>query len=304
VGTVAKKVVDSDDTVLKNGLLALAAANGPRRLIGKGEHPPVYGNGAPDKRAAKTCTGRVPPLVTVDGTAKKAIVRLTAAGFNLIADAIPGELVGPRAKEIAERLPAAERIDFLQSVVARAPIATAELLPVLEAAVAEERAEREAESARQSKRVAAETASLAALERWKATLATRRQDEIAALHRQLAALGGNPEKRPQSQDRPVPQTKDDRLFRRDVANQLASSWEATWAPDRPDIREYLESAMWNVRGLRTLGDVGEQTTFDGERHAAVRGVFPGDAVRITRPGWILEEGEDAEYVVLKALIDK
>jgi hypothetical protein len=302
---VAKKASVSDDEVLKNGLLAIATADGPRRLTGKGAPPAVFGGTAADKRAIAICQADENPLVVATGSGKNPIVTLTAAGFGRIADTLPEEKVGAVAKGVAEGLPVAERIAFLQGVVARSPVATADLLPLLEAAVAAEKQEREAEAARLEKRRKAEAASLEALERWKAVLQARRQDEIAWVKRQMAALGVEPEVASRSKEPTVgPVTKDDYAFRRDVANQLASSWKATWDPDRPEVRDYLESAMWNVRGLTMIGEAGEQTSFNARYHEGGPGVFHDDPVRITRPGWKLEEGDDADYVALKAQVEK
>ncbi len=299
---MAKKVLDSDDDILKNELLSLATAEGPRRLIGAGDHPPLFKATAAERRVAKTCTDSSPPLVTVEGSARKATVRLTAAGFNLIADKMPPEAVGPRAKEIAEGLPTADRIEFLQSVVARAPIATADLLPVLEAAVADERADREAESARQAKLLAAEEASLAALEKWKATLERRRQDKIAALKQQLAALGESSEGVEVSPpEEPIvnPSAPEDFDFRRQTARRLVSSWLEAWRMDKAEAREFLEAAIGNLSGVRQIGEEGETAAFDGAHHQSNRPVRDSEPVKVIRPGWVLDD-ERGEYMLAPA----
>lgn len=301
----------SDEDVLKARLLELARADGPRRLIGagKGYHKALFGKTAVDRRAAELSRLADRPLVSILGVGKNETVALTAAGFENILAALTDEEVAGVALRVVEPLAHAEQVAVLQQAVAAAPIATSELMPALEAAIARENDAREAEAARLTKRRAAEAASLAAMEKWKAAVDSRRQHEIAHLTRQLRELGAEPKgiatPTASVRNNPLePTTRDDLAFRRDVANQLASAWHATWSPDRPEIRDFLESAMWNVSGLQTIGETGELTAFHGRLHESGPGVFPGDPVRVTRPGWALEEGGDADYVVLKAVVEK
>ena len=183
-------------------------------------------------------------------------------------------------------------------------------MPVLEAAVAEEKAETESVRPR-AKRRAAEAASLARW-RWKAAIETHRQARITALQRELAAEGADPDEplpattkpRTPTAPPPAPTTPEEKDFRRNVARRLVSAWVEAWDAKKPDAREYLESALWNVAGFRQVGQPGEQTKFDGRYHEGAPGLFTGDAVRFARPGWVLEEEDDREYVVLKALVTK
>jgi hypothetical protein len=300
--------------ILKTGLVALATADGPRRLIGSGDHPAVF-DSKTGKEAAKLAQSEAEPLVMVAGAAKKAAATLTAAGVLLVADAIPEDRVGTLAGEVLEPLTPSERIAFLERVIEKAPATRASLLALHEIAAAEELAERTARAERDAKRHAAEVASIAAAEKWVAITRQRHAAEVADLKARLAWYGVSvsqpdseaaptlPIANTVRERRPEPESHEDLSFRRDVATQLASSWRETWNPDRPDVRDFLESAMWNVSGLKLIGEAGESTAFDGRLHVCDAAISTGDSVRVVRPGWILQEGEDAEHVVLKAVVE-
>lgn len=137
---MAKKAAVNTDELVKQALVSLATAETPMRLVGKGDHPPLLaGTPAANKDVLARLKDDAAPLIAESGTAKKATVSLTAAGFALVAGAIPEEKVGPAARAIAKALPLAERVAFLQEIVRRTPPAAAELLPVIEAAAAEEK---------------------------------------------------------------------------------------------------------------------------------------------------------------------
>jgi hypothetical protein len=84
---------------------------------------------------------------------------------------------------------------------------------------------------------------------------------------------------------------------------LAAAWRDAWIAQKNEGRDYLESAMWNIRGFRMVGEVDARTAFDGRYHESDASVFTGDAVRILRPGWLLKEDE-GDYVALKAAVEK
>jgi hypothetical protein len=180
---------------------------------------------------------------------------------------------------------------------------------MLEEAVAAEKAEQEARVAAAAKRRELEEASRKGLERALQLLEDRRQSRIDSLRRELAAEGARgeePPPRPQPQPKggtAAPQSAEESDFRRDVAKQLAASWRATWEMDKPEVREFLESAMWNINGLRLVGEPGERVAYSGRLHDSVAGVFGGDTVRVARPGWALDEPA-GEFVVLKAVVEK
>jgi hypothetical protein len=101
----------------------------------------------------------------------------------------------------------------------------------------------------------------------------------------------------------VPKTSEERSFRREIAQQLVETWRAAWNDNKPEGRDYLESAMWNIEGLRMIGVKDTTVAFSGRNHECSTPVFSGDAVKIVRPGWLVEEGEH-EHVVIKALVEK
>jgi hypothetical protein len=212
---------------------------------------------------------------------------------------------------VALAVPGAARIDFIQGVIGRTPLAATELTPLLEEAVAAEKAEQDARVAAASKRRAAEESSRKALERALQLLEDRRQSRIDALRRELEAEGEraqSPGPRPHLEPQPKggasgPQTQEEKDFRRDVAKQLAETWRAAWKDGKHEGRDYLESAMWNVSGLRMVGEANERTAFDGRYHECGIPVFTGDAICVVRPGWVLEEGE-RDFVAIKAAVEK
>ena len=59
--------------------------------------------------------------------------------------------------------------------------------------------------------------------------------------------------------------------------------------------------MWNIRGLRMIGETDAKVRFDGRVHESDGPAFTDDAVKVGRPGWLLKT-EDEEYVALKARV--
>ena len=301
----------SVESLVNEALRKLATADGPMKLTGKGDPPALFASAAgTNKDAVAQLTDASNPLLRTAG--KNDPVKLTAAGFARALPTIPEERVGPLAKDLATDIPtAAARIAFLQQIVDRTPLATAELLPVLEEAAAAERAETEARLASSKKHRDAEEASRKAIVRWLEVQDERRKDRIAALLKELEIEGAKadpPRPSPAATQPPAaksaPATAAERSFCRDTADQLTTAWRAAWDDNKAEARDYLESAIWNISGLRAVGEVGQKTTFDGRLHEGAAGLFTGDAVNIVRPGWVLEEDEDREYVALKAVVEK
>jgi hypothetical protein len=297
--------------LVRNALLKAADSPDAVKLTGKTDGLFASTAGA-NKEAIEECKNADKPLLAVVGKEGKAeLVSLAPAGFERIASDIPEEKVGAVAKRVASAIPAAARIEFIQDTLRRTPLTAPELTPLLEEAVAAEKAEQEARIAAAAKRKQTEEASRKALERAIQLLEDRRQSRVNALRRELEAEGEQAEEvvlpkrvEPQPKGGPVaPQSAADADFRRDVAKQLAASWRATWEMNKPEVREFLESAMWNINGLRLVGEVDERVAYSGKLHESVAGVFSGDTVRIIRPGWALDE-DAGEFVVLKAVVEK
>lgn len=295
------KATVSVDALIDLGLGKFAAGTGPFKLSGKTTDALFASTGAEKKAGEEAIAGG---WIAVVGSGKTATVRLTPAGFSRIAGSLAPEQVGPLAKTVAEPLPLGERIAFLQDAVSRVPVAAVELLPVLEASIAEEKAEAAEREAKQARQRELEIAAEAAIKRWLELSGVRKEERIASLKRQLAAEGASSEPVVEKPVGPAPTTPGDHSFRRSVAVQLVASWRATFSPDRPEIREFIESAIWNVRGMKVIGEPGEAVEFDGRLHEGPAGLFTGNPAKIVRPGWLIEEGGDAEFVVQKAHVEK
>jgi hypothetical protein len=93
-------------------------------------------------------------------------------------------------------------------------------------------------------------------------------------------------------------------FRRQMARRLVSSWVEAVEANKPEAREFLEAAIWNISGFRMIGEVGQSLNFDGAFHEGEAGLFTNDRVRVLRPGWVLEEQDGNEYIVVKAQVAK
>jgi hypothetical protein len=300
------------DQLVNQKLVTVATSDGFHRLSGAGEYPALFGKTGQEKSAAQACVTGDPPLLSVEGSARKAFVQLTPAGFLRITGQLPDATVGAVAKAVAERIPSmSERVEFVETVFGRTPLAAAELVPVLKEAQAAAQAEAEARLAAAEKRRVLEEASLKAAEQWKHLIADRRKDRIAALLRELEIEGAKAEApapaappRPAAKSEPTkPATPADHGFRRDAADQLTSAWRAAWDDGKADAREYLESAIWNISGFRTIGEVGQRVPFDGRLHECRTGVSTGESVRVVRPGWLVEDEHNREYIPLKALVE-
>jgi hypothetical protein len=317
VGKAKKAAGPSVEELVTRALVDVATADGPRRMSGKGDHPAVFTTTAGgNKEAIARLKDADPPLVTISGKGKTETVRLTASGFREALPHIPEDKVGGVAKGLAAELPPAARVEFLNEIVRRTPAAAAELLVVLEEAAAVEKAEAEARAAAAAKRREAEEATRKAVARWLSLLEQRQQQRIEALTQELLAEGGKvpelaparrtPEPEPTREPAAplLPETAEDTTFRRQVARRLVSSWLEAVEAKKDEARQYLETAIWNMTGFRQVGEAGQHVVFDGAQHDGPAGMFPGDRVRVVRPGWVLEEEDGREYPVLKAVVAK
>ncbi len=235
----------------------------------------------------------------------------TSTFESLVGDA-PEEQVGSLAKTAAGRIPLSERSAFIQRAIGRTPLAAPELLPLLEEVVAAAKAEADAKVAAAAKRKQAHDDAIRALEKAKQLLELSLQNERDAIQRQWAALGGDPTGLsvrapkptvPRTGTTPEPQTDDEKDFRRFTADRLAAAWREAWDAKKDEGRDYLETAIWNIRGMKMIGEVGVKVAFDGRRHESDEPVFTDGAAKVVRPGWLLQV-DDEEYVALKAAVEK
>jgi hypothetical protein len=312
---VKKAPGPSVDELVTKALVTLATADGPVRLSGKGDPPALFPSAAgTNKEAIARLKDESNSLLAVVGSGKTATVRLTAAGFRYVLPHLPEEKVGGAAKALASELPTGERVEFLNEVVRRTPVAAAELLPMLEEAVAAEKAETEARIAATARRRQAEEATRKAIERWNQLLAERQAQRVTALRKQLEAEGAEvppalpnvsapdgDSRQPEPPSLLVPATREDVRFRREVAGRLVSAWLESYRLNKPEGRLFLETAMGNISGFRQIGEEGERVHFDGKYHECDTGVSTGAQVRVVRPGWVLEE-EDGEYRLVPAKV--
>ncbi|HEV3437557.1 MAG TPA: hypothetical protein VG122_09360 [Gemmata sp.] len=307
----AKTTANPDDLV-KQALLKIAMADGPVRLSGKGEDAVFSSTAGANKEAIARLKNETQPLIVERGEGKAQTVALTPIGFERVVDAIPAEKVVSVVSGLAGNLSPSARVTFLQELVRKTPQVISGLVPLLEAAMTAEKTASETRAKEAEKQRANEAASLAALEQWKLLLQARKKQRIDALKQELVAEGTEPEEpTPQPPTKPTkpapslaPTDAEDVNFLRNVARRLVSSWVDAWDANKPDAREFLESAIWNVSGFRLVGEVGQRLTFDGRYHEGGPGLFTNDVVRIVRPGWLLEEADDREHVVLKAQVTK
>lgn len=324
------KTAPSAEMIAKLGAEAVARvlqSETPLKLKGKEQAVFVSTAGA-NGLALERCLHGDPAWLTVRKEGKTEIVSVTPSGFQAALPFLNTETLGTAAARFAPTIThSGDRIAFLNDIVLLAPTTVVELQPILEAAIQEEQQERARAEAAQAARREKEQAVILAMERWKANQDLLKNERISALQRALIAEGVTIDAvaiapaataasvtaavsdSAQQSESAVPRvsisdpkTDGDFAFRRDVARQLAGSWLATWKPDRPEVRDFLEPAMANVQGLEMIGEVEETVTFNGSRHEGDAGLFPGDPARIVRPGWSLREGEDAEHIVLKAFV--
>jgi hypothetical protein len=309
----SKSAVDIE-ALVKEALLKIANASNPLRLTGKGEDVVFSSTSSANKEAISRLKNETLPLLSENGSGKSATVSLTTAGFERIVDALTSEKLFEVVSKLSEKLTPFARVVFLQDLVHKSPQSIAGLVPLLEAATTAEKKEAEARLKEAEKQRVAEAASLAALEMWKALLQERKKQRIDTLKRELAAEGEEVEmvlplqpkvpskEAPKSAPLQFPEDEEDTSFRRNVARRLVSSWMEAWEKNKVDAREFLESAIWNISGFRPIGEIGQRLSFDGHYHEGSAGLFTGDIVKIIRPGWLLEEANDSEYVVLKAQV--
>jgi hypothetical protein len=314
---VAKKAattVDTDDVVSK-ALVTLATAEGPMRLVGKGEHPALFPSAAgANKAALERIKEPNRPLIVEVGSGRTAVAQFTPAGFEFVASRLPEEQVGQAALKFARTLQSEEQVDFLQTFLPRFPQAAPELAPLLAEAVSRQNAEVQARIESERRRAERAETVRAAFERCMANLNALRSSRIEELQQLLIAAGGNvpvahpeqtqgtkPSTRPPA---PSPDSDEDRDFRRDMAERLVSSWRDAVTLKKEEAKQFLETALENISGIRRIGEVGDQVPFDGALHENIPGVFTNHPVRVTRSGWALEEADDREYVIQKAQVSR
>lgn len=254
--------------------------------------------------AIAECTKTSSPLLKKEG----AVGVLTPVGIAAV------------TKAEAAELPPTKRVAFLEDAIRRTPDDAAEFTPLLEAAVAEKAVELQAEAELTARRAAAAAANRAALERALEVMRQDHENELNAVRKQWEALGQKvtdlpvhaprpePEKEPTPKherkpttDGPEPRTPEEKDFRRSECDRLAAAWRDALTGGKLEGAEFLETAMWNIRGMRMIGETDAKVKFDGRIHESNGPAFTDYAVKVVRPGWLLKT-DDEEYVALKATV--
>jgi hypothetical protein len=321
--TATAKSVDE----LVHHALKLAATNPKAKWTGRSAKAFFNENEANHKAAMERCLDASRPLLrqVKDGGV------LTAEGFERIAgeltDAeaisvyeqmvgeVPEEQVGALTKVAAGVLALDQRADFILEAIRRTPNATAELNPLLADVNAAAEVEAKAKTAAAMKEKQEHDARMLALEETKRLLADSLRIKRDAIRQQWEALGGEPDelrdpdpiqkrKKGPTDDNegPVAVSREDKTFRRHVADQFAAAWRAAWEANKDEARDYIESAMWNISGLKLIGEPGARVPFDALYHECPMPVSTGEAVKVVRPGWVLDETH-GDYTPLKVLVE-
>ena len=308
----AKAAPKSVDELVLHAL-KLAATNPKAKWSGASAAALFSTKEANTEAALAECTKSGAPLLKQAGTGGV----LTAAGFERVAAALPAEEVGAITKAVAAGMPAADRVSFLESAIGRTPGVAAELTVLLEEATAAKDAERHEADAKFAREAAAKVANQAALRRALELLERDQQNDIESVLRRWEALGqkrtalpahATPESQPEAKverkpggSSPEPKTAEEKDFRRSECDRLAAAWRDAWDNGKLEGRDYLETAMWNIRGLRMIGETDAKVKFDGRLHESDGPAFTDYAVKVVRPGWLLKT-DDEEYVALKAAV--
>ncbi len=86
-------------------------------------------------------------------------------------------------------------------------------------------------------------------------------------------------------------------FKRDLAHELVISWKYA---KTEEAREGIARAL-RASGVQQIGEVGDRVEFVGRRHVCNDALFPGDAVEVIAPGWVVHDGV-GEYLLEKASV--
>lgn len=308
-------------------LHALATAATKPNASWKGATPAALFSTKEDNHEAAIaeCTKANEPLLTQAGKTGA----LTATGFVRLLELSPPAEVVARVNGYAATLPAAGREELRSALNRRTSGPNAEVfsaaLSALDAEAeraANERAKRAAQSELQRSRdsLALHRSAVARLERERAMHQAMIDGLVVTVAKMEAAIEApdataddeppatlpQPNAKPATKSTgtaPEPRTDEEKDFRRYTAERLASAWRDAWDEKKDEGRDYLETAIWNIRGMKMIGEAGAKVAFDGRLHECGAPVFTNGAVRVVRPGWLLKV-DDEDYVALKAAVEK
>jgi hypothetical protein len=308
----AKAAPKSVDELILHAL-KLAATNPKAKWTGASAKALFNTNDENHQAAIAECTKPDAPLLRQEG----GVGVLTAAGQAALAQAAAAEELAA-VRSNAAKLPPAERVALLQDAIRRTPDAAAELVPLLEEATAVKDAEQREADAKFAREAGAKAANEAALVRAAELIKQDRQNDVDSVLRRWEALGqkrdalpahaavptapakSEPERKPPAHG-PEPKTAEEKDFRRSECDRLAAAWRDALSAGKLEGAEFLETAMWNIRGMRMIGETDAKVKFDGRLHESDGPAFTDYAVKVVRPGWLLKT-DDEEYVALKAAV--
>ncbi|MBX9582106.1 MAG: hypothetical protein K2X87_17510 [Gemmataceae bacterium] len=330
---MAKKAADSPaDFVTKALTLAAEAAGEVKLVAASGALFTLKANATDSAKqavaeAVELCkTGTAPLVEVVRATEARGFrtefVRLTPAGFCRLIELTPPDRVPDLTLGYAGRLAADNRERVKAAISGRTSGPGAELFSAALTALEEDDERRAGEQAARGR--------AAEVERHRQTLAVARkavarlEEELAfrraaadGLDRLVADLSAPtprpPEPPPPRAERPdapavglpafpAEPTEADADFRREVAKRLATVWQQQLRLDKAEGARALEVLLAGLAGVERVGAAGDEVAFDPLRHEARRVVSAGDAVRVSRPGWVLQEGH-GPHLLLKAVVD-
>lgn len=293
VGDRSKTEVDEH---IHAAILKLAVEGGPRRLQSTaGDTSGLFPKGTAQavKDALRAATTGEEPLLRVAGKeGRMEVYELTPAGMRVIGAAVAHTTKGMLAVD-ATRL--------AEQVMEKIPESKVELEPFVSAMEQRRAEEADREAKRRREDAEREAAVEDAHHRWREGRERRKRARIAELRTELAELGGSP---PVVGMRPAPQPapKDAKEFVRQEARRLVSAWADAVRLGRTEAERALEVVLGNLSAMKQVGEVGEATMFAPVHHECETAISTGAAVEVVRPGWVLVEEGQSEYVVAKARV--
>ncbi len=298
---VTKASATDVSRLVHEAVLTLAQSDtGPLKLQAKkGDTDGVFPVGATTaiKEAIETAKAADAPLIRVTSKqGKTEWVELAPAGVAA---------VGAAVAFASSSLPAVEGIRLAERVMEKRPETVVELEPLIARLQVQQSQEAEREAKQRHADAERQQQILEAMARYQSGTEHRKRDRIAALHRELAELGGSPalaSTRALTRPTPTPAPKDAKEFIRQEARRLVSAWVDAVRLGKAEAQLALEVVLGNLSAMDQIGEEGEEVAFDPIHHESDSSVSSEAKVTVTRPGWRLVEDAGAEYVVAKAKV--
>lgn len=303
----APKPPASVETLIKKALTT--AATKPKAKWSGASGTVLFSTNEANHQAAITAaTTGDPPLLTQEGTGG----RLTVAGFARFVELTPLPTVAATVVAYAGTLAAADLAKLNTALESRTSGAEAERFTLALLALEQDAARLAAEQRERAQRLR--------LERYRQVIALKRQSasdlehEAASLRAEVkgfeatvkeleTVVDTEPEPESRSTVKKLPVTNEDKGFQRATADQLAASWRAAFDENKVEGLNFMESAIWNIAGMKQKGAVGATVPFEPYYHECPTPVSTGASVAVVRPGWVLEESS-GDYVPLKVLVKR